>query len=141
MYITLPRFYQCIHGGKPRHNIKGGSRPRQKSQARDCGFSFNVDLGERSEDEPKLRISSHDFKHFLYYYLQDLNSIIYDTNFLEYLFDRVLYGAFKSIIFFFFLSNLWINIQFLKTHVYVHIVGILCVRHGVTYVHILTSNF
>lgn len=41
--------YECIHYGKPRHNIVNSSRPNQNTNALDCKYFFEFKLVEEEE--------------------------------------------------------------------------------------------
>ena len=51
--------FQCIHFGKPRIQIKDGSRPNQHTSALDCECYFVVELGV----DEKLVLTQHHFEH------------------------------------------------------------------------------
>jgi hypothetical protein len=56
--------YECIHYGLPRRNVKDGSRPNQKTNARDCKYHFVVELSKPEEGEPHLKLcGSHALFH------------------------------------------------------------------------------
>jgi hypothetical protein len=49
--------YECLHYGKPRHNVVDGSRPGQKTNALDCKYHFEFSL-VKDDDNRKLTVKA-----------------------------------------------------------------------------------